>query len=775
MNLQTTRKVAILLFITTLASTTEAFEQTDTIDANLFAEPPNACRQHPWLTYDLSRATPERFDREIQHWAERDTAGGFYLGMGGGNTSNLSEEYMQGSGRQPSDRGVGFLSDEYFALYAHAIEAGIANGIPPLVFYDEVGYPSGMAGGVLYSKYPQYGAKSLEMVEQNVTGPNSVSLAIPAGITLGAVMMNLETFKRIDISDQIVDQNELACDIPAGPWKVMGFYLDPKASLGQGRKSGYVDYLDPDAVQAFIEINFQAHYDHLKKYFGKVLQITHYDEPALHTAKGRTWTPSFNKHFETLYGRNPMIDYPALWYDIGPDTAAARNALWGFRAQLFSESYIKQMDDWCRAHNIMLSGHLDQEEIDNPVPVNGDLMLAFKHQEVPAIDDIWWWGRTNRAYKLISSAAYNWDKRFVMAETYAAYRDNMSPEIVYKVAMDQAAMGTNFQVGALPRDKTPESDRFIGRLSYMLQQGRHVADVAVLYPIASLQATYRFSRWEGRGADVAYAREGGYVPPEIDYIDLGEMLFRTLRQDFTFLHPEVLQKRCIIKDNKLVLNNEINRESYSVLIVPGGKVLSLKTARQIQAFYQAGGTVIATRVLAEKSVEAGHDRELQEIMAQVFGLPKHDPMQARLERRLDEFEIYFVNSNPQGGRAYFLPDYNPDMLQAIMQETVPVWDVAMNEPMWPIKSARHYDGSLTYIHKVKQNRHIYFFANSSDRDVDTAVTLRGHMDLMTWNPMDGCISELNETYSQSDHECLLTQVQLKLPGTHAVFFVEKEK
>lgn len=32
-----------------------------------------------------------------------------------------------------------------------------------------------------------------------------------------------------------------------------------------------------------------------------------------------------------------MKYYPALWYDVGPQTAAARNALFGFRSQLFFE------------------------------------------------------------------------------------------------------------------------------------------------------------------------------------------------------------------------------------------------------------------------------------------------------------------------------------------------------------------------------------------------------------------------------------------------------
>lgn len=773
--------ILLLVFSLTLQAASGAgagaFDKSKSIDKQDFAEPPKGCRQHAWLTYNLSRATEENMTRQVERWAEQDTTGGFYLGMEPGSTKGLSDEYLEGSGRKRrDDRGIAFLSDEYFDLYAKIIEAGLKNGNPPIVFYDEVGYPSGMAGGLLYSNYPQHGAKSLEKIEKDVTGPAKVELQIPDGITTGAVLMNLDSRDLLDVSDKI-EANQLTCEVPEGRWKVMGFYLDPKASLGQGIKSGYVDYLDADAVQAFIELCYQGHYDNLKKYFGSVLQITHYDEPAMHVANGRMWTPKFNENFQKEYGFDPMKYYPALWYDIGPQTAAVRNMLWGFRAKLFSECYIKQMDDWCREHNIMLSGHLDQEEIDNPVPVNGDLMLAFKHQQVPAIDDIWWWGRTNRAYKIISSSAYNWDKPLMMAETYAAYGRNMSPEIVYKVAMDQATMGANFQVGALPRDKTPESDRFIGRLYYMLQHGRHVADVAILYPIASLQAAYYFGDFgdapRAGAMETAYAREGGFVPPEIDYIDLGELIFRGLRQDFTFLHPQVLLDRCIIGRKKLILNNEVNREEYSVLIIPGSRVLSVETARQVQAFYNAGGTVIATKVLADKSAEPGKDAEVKRITREVFGVLDDKPVTAKFERRLDEFKVYFVNHNDAGGRAYYLPDYTPEMIQAIMQEVVPVWDVTIAEPMRPVKMGLNYKGSLTYIHKVKAGRNIYLFSNSTDEPVDTEVALRGSMDLEIWDPMNGQTREAQQTHSKSKDGVDLTTLPLKLEPNSALFYVQK--
>ena len=112
------------------------------------------------------------------------------------------------------------------------------------------------------------------------------------------------------------------------------------------------------------------------------------------------------------------------------------------------------------------------------------------------------------------------------------------------------------------------------------------------------------------------------------------------------------------------------------------------------------------------------------------------------------------------------------MIKAIMQEALPVWDVAIEEPMSPVVLAPEYDGSLTYIHKVKDGRNIYFFANSTDKPVDTNVVLRGTMDLSLWNPMNGEIIPVEETSSNAKDGQPLTTVKLKLNPTSALFYVQ---
>jgi hypothetical protein len=747
------------------------------VDYATFKDPPAEYRGHRWFTFRLSNITEASIVSGIQQAAQSGAFGSFMITPDGGLTTALSEAYMKGSRRPPSTTGVAYLSEEYFRLYRLAIEEGQRNHLPLRVLYDELQYPSGMAGGLLYSKFPESAAKSLEMVEKNVTGPTSATLEIPIadGIYVGAVMMSRDTLERVDVSARKPVAGKFAFQTPQGEWKLMLFYLDP-AFRPASTKGGFVDYLDPGAVDHFIHLTFDAYYDHLKEFFGDPIQMTFYDEPCMHLSNGRMWTPGFNAAFQKKYGFSPMKYYPALWYDIGPETTAARNALFGFRAYLYAENYIGRVADWCAAHGIDLSGHQDQEEVRNPVAIHGDLMKVFSRQQIPGADDIYTTGRTNVGYKVVTSSAFNWDKPLVMAETYAAYRQ-FTAKAAYKTAMDQYAMGVNLQIGNRPAGEGPALDRFVGRMSYLLRHGRHVADFAVLYPIAALQSAYYFasppsSNRPGSSPTFYWALEGGLIPPEIDYMDLGEMLFRGLRVDYTYLHPEVLTGRTLIDKGRLTLDNQENREEFRALILPGGDTLSADAAKKILEFYRSGGTVIAIHKLPSKSSEFHRDREVQAMVGEVFGFPVRDPITAEIRPIVDDFKNYFANHNPAGGRSFFLPQPDIKLVANVLREAVRVRDVEIQQPpMWPVKLYPDYDGALSYIHKVKDGKDIYFFANSRDEAVDTEVVLRGKKSLSLWDPHTGERREAETTQSEQNGQAVTT-VHLKLDPVKAVFFVE---
>ena len=754
------------------------------LEYDRFKDPDREFRGVRFIALNLDRDTEESIRAAVERDFRTDKWGSFVLIAGGGSTKGLSDAYLEGSGRPRKDSGVAYLSEEYFKLYRAAIEKGLELGFRCTTLYDEWEYPSGMVEGHFYSRYPQDCAKSLEMEEADVSGNGQrVTLTMPGeGLYVGAVMMNLDTWERRDISASFRG-GRLDYEVPSGRWKVMLFWLDP-AFAPRSSKGGFVDYLDREAVKKYIDMSFGAYYSHLSEFFGTVIERSFYDEPTMMLNGGRMWTPKFNEGFRARYGYDPMTLYPALWYNIGPETASARNALFKYRAELFAENYIGQVSQWCRAHGIKGGGHLDQEETRNPVGPNGDLMKAFKYQDIPATDDIYYPGRSNVGYKIVSSSAYNWDKPEMFTETFAAYSRPqyaaLTAENYRRVSLDQMAMGTNIQIEF--EHKFEGIDHFLGRGGYMLRGGRHVADVAVVYPIAALQTAYTFPSKQQNGHYYAYM--GGVLPPEIDYMDVGESLFRGLRVDYTYLHPEVLVEKCSVEGKELRLNNTNNWEQYKVLILPGGDTFSADAAARVLEFYRAGGTVIATSKLPVYSAEAGRDQEVRDMVYEVFGMSDIRPMTCSVRHARYRFLNIFTNTNQAGGRGYFIANPYTSVLEEILAETVPVRDIDLGVPAdYYVRMDHDYAGALTYTHKVRDGKDIYFISNSTDAPVSLKVALRGSRgSVELWDPQTGgrssvqaAVTERRAAPRRGETEGAplgkVTEFPLELPALSGMFVV----
>ncbi|MDR1136121.1 MAG: discoidin domain-containing protein [Clostridiales Family XIII bacterium] len=412
-------------------------------------------------------------------------------------------------------------------------------------------------------------------------------------------------------------------DLGDGNWKIMTF-----TTVSNGQT--FADYLDSDATKHFIEMTHEVYYDAFGDEFGGVIDMTFFDEPTMW--RGTVWTDKYNEKFEAAYGFNPRQYYPALYYEAGASTAYLRNLLFGFRAELFRSGWVDTLQDWATEHGVKLTGHMDQEEIANANQASGDLMSVFKNQDIPGIDQISSYRRDSAAIKVVSSASSNWDKPQSMVEIHGAM-SGVDIATLYRDVMDHYAKGINVMVPHavwydlsniryLPelswRDPyygpaLPEYNKFTGRASYMLQGGRHVADIGVLYPSASMDTYYNFL--------AEYDSYNGGVRPrsELNYMDIGEILSLNLRRDFTYLHPEVINEKVSVSGNQLHLDNPVNYEDYRIMIIPGGSTISYENLLKIKSFYDAGGKVIGVSLLPYLSAEAGHDADVQAIISEMFG------------------------------------------------------------------------------------------------------------------------------------------------------------
>ncbi len=601
--------------------------------------------------------------------------------------------------------------------------------------YDEEQFPSGSAGygranhgGLcnplpqgedLATRYPGNTVKQLNKIDNWVSGPAVFSAPIQSGGTttlMAVVAMDTadKPQKLIDLTDS-VKGNAIIWRVPAGRWDVMVFQC-VKSPNPQ------CDYLDSASVAGFISMAYQPYYDNMPEYFGNTIKYSWYDEPSLEMGSGREWTPLYNLKFMAKWGFSPRVYYPALWYDIGPQTQAARNYLFGFRATLFSEGFIKQVNAWDDAHGVRATGHLDNEDWTDPVGSTGDVIKAFKYSSIPGLDDIGY-SYTHLFYKFFSSAAYNWDKSLVNIENGGDYG----------TAIEQLADGIQMQhTFSLP---TPAYNQWHGRCGVMLQPwARHVADIAILYPIAACQGAFYFDGPSGVMSE--------RVPiPYLDYPNVGEILSSQINRDFTWIHPDVLDEKCVVSGPALQLQNAVNHEEYKVIIVPACAVISWSNLRKIRQFYDNGGKVIATGLLPSKSAEFGDDDSVVKVVRAMF------PATGQ------------TVTNANGGTSVFLGTATTANMLAALNNAVTVYDVEF-EPQ---------TGGLRYIHKVlRDSLNIYFFGNNSAATVNAFARLRGSFTPQQWDPHTGAIS--TPEYTQvTEGGAVITRVRLNLAALHSVF------
>ncbi len=708
-----------------------------------FAEPPQRYWPRPLWFWNNTRVTTEMVQDQMRLARDRCRYGGFGI-------LPFGKEFSPA-----------YLSEEYFTVYGAALGQAKTLGLT-LSLYDEYGFPSGSAGSrnssdtsLFARRWPRLTIKRLDKHEWEIDGPARLTQTLPEGRLMAIVALNTATMQRIDLTETVRD-GQLDWPVPAGPWKVMCFVCvidgDP-----------ICDYLDPEAVDRFIELTHQAYYDRFAACFGRTIDSTFFDEPTLYRAGGRTWTDTFNEKFKTRHGFDPQPYYPALWYDIGPETQAARNYLFGFRTELYATGFPKRIQDWCKAHGIHATGHQDQEEVINPVSVSGDLMKCFQYLDIPGIDKIGGDRPAERFYKIVSSAAYNWDKSLVMSETYGAM-GNLGWDAIYAVAMEQYTKGINLLIphavwyddrkvtfkpelswrNPLYAERLPEFNTYLARLNVLLQnEAAHIADIVVLYPIATLQGSHHLD------GPLGYY-QGGVIVPEADYVAVGELLAVDLGRDYTVLHPEVLEDRCILDSDRLVLPHQIHPARFRILVLPGHKTIGWSSLKKIKAFYDQGGSVIATGQLPAKSAEFGHDDDVVRTIAVLFGAALPDT---------NDGEDVVVRRNGRGGCAVHLRALTAQTLRAALDATKAAPDVAF-EP----------GQTLRYIHKCWKGRHIYFFANLNPNLTASTITLRGSPDLEAWDPHTGKIQALEAIYgSRSGTD--FTRIQLPLPHLKSLFLV----
>ena len=164
-----------------------------------------------------------------------------------------------------------------------AKEAGWA-----LWLYDERGYPSGNAGGIVLRDHPEWEASGLLIGDAESSGA-AVSFATPPGrLFLAAAFPTrkgqIDRAGKVDLAGH-VHQGRLTWQPPPGRWHVLvvthdRLYEGTHAVSNLAEKMPYINLLMAEPTKRFLEVTHQAYADRLGTDLGKLFVSTFTDEPA---------------------------------------------------------------------------------------------------------------------------------------------------------------------------------------------------------------------------------------------------------------------------------------------------------------------------------------------------------------------------------------------------------------------------------------------------------------------------------------------------------------
>ena len=498
--------------------------------------------------------------------------------------------------------------------------------------------------------------------------------------------------KVIDLTNRLRADGTLDWTPPAGKWTILRFGWSltgqtngPAEASATGLE---VDKLDAAAVQVYVDALFAMYRDKGGNPLGRGgidgLLTDSWE------AGVQNWTPAILADFRRLRGYDPVPWLPVLAGHVVGDTRRSDAFLFDFRQTLKDLVVANHYEVLAKTAHANGMTYYTEVQGDTPRAIS-DGLAAKARSDIPT-GEFWYRpfatdpGQPSLVADLkeAASAAHVYGKPLVAAEsmTVAAGNDPwaFSPAMLKPVADEIFAHGVN-RILVHDSHMQPFVDRkpglslaffgqffnrndtwaeqakpwvdYLARTSWMLQQGRFVADVAYFYG----EEENLTQRFEHKGETDVPAGYG-----------------------FDYVGPEALLTKLSVRGGRLVTDSGM---AYRVLYVPGDVTrMSLPVLNRLDALVRAGAVVVArkpTAGLGMASTDAavvraadalwgmaagprgvGHGRiyagvtlaealAAEHVIADVQA-PAGIPL-LTLHRRTDDADIYFVSNRTDAASA----------------------------------------------------------------------------------------------------------------------------
>ncbi|MBR7108237.1 MAG: hypothetical protein IKC89_07480 [Lentisphaeria bacterium] len=399
--------------------------------------------------------------------------------------------------------------------------------------WDEDFYPSGSAGWRVGSENSQFFGQSLDFVRVRAAKGENVKVNWQPGERLIGCYW-VENGKISDISKYVgtivSDWTGRWCHnsgyspvlkIGAPHWRsTVGNHhyaldfdapADGEVIAVRGRRGGgsSVDFMNPEAVRAFINYTHEAYWKRYgKEVFQEVFCGSFMDEP--HLVGLFPWNENMVAEYRKAFGGELMELLPHLAADIDENSREIRRRYRAIQHKMVCRNYLEQIRLWCEEHGIESAGHLTRSESLNASNrMWPNEYRAFKYLDLPCTDPLGaFMGVPDTAsyhtgLKVVSSAAHFFNKKRAGSDALAVCGNETALRDFRYMCDYQMVLGiTCFILHGAPqswagprKDEVPPSLFYqntewevmpellahIERSCERLERGKYAANVAVFY------------------------------------------------------------------------------------------------------------------------------------------------------------------------------------------------------------------------------------------------------------------------------------------------------
>lgn len=369
--------------------------------------------------------------------------------------------------------------------------------------------------------------------------------------------------------------------------------------------------LHPQYGERLVEVYFNRFENKLDAQGKKGLNYFFQDE--LHyNLNIHSWCEDMQETFKSRKGYDILPYLPALWEYIGEITPKIRLDYAQIVTELAEERYFKPVFDWHNNRGLIYGCDNNGRGLE-PLQYM-DYFRAISWYTAPG-NDAPARGSSFRQTKVSSSVAHLYKRPRTWLEAFHSMGWDSNGEWLTSQLDQHMIAGGNllclhglyysthggwwewappcfhFRMPYWPHMKFWL--KYAERMSFILSQGTHVCDIAIMYPTESMQA------YPEANADILWKLTDNLSECGLDY---------------DFIDYQSLQ--CAEVDSKQL---HISDEKYKVLILADMKALHYETLLKIYEFYKKGGIVIAVGKLPKATTRIGEkDSQVETILHEIF-------------------------------------------------------------------------------------------------------------------------------------------------------------